>query len=218
MVRELQRRRLAYETAKRLLDLVGSLLGLLLLSPVMVFLALLVRLDSKGPVLFRQVRVGRGGREFVMYKFRSMTYPNDDAVHEEYYRRLVAGEAQARLNEAGEPVYLLDDPRLTRVGRLLRRTSLDELPNLINVLGGSMSLVGPRPPIPYEVSHYDQLARRRLEVKPGMTGLAQVRGRGSLSFREIIEADIEYVDRRSLWLDLSILIKTVPAVLLRRGV
>jgi lipopolysaccharide/colanic/teichoic acid biosynthesis glycosyltransferase len=153
-----------------------------------------------------------------MLKFRSMVPDADESLHRDYYQQLVDGTAEARVNEDGDPVFLLDDPRVTRVGRFLRRTSLDELPNLLNVLQGSMSLVGPRPPIPYEVQLYDERSKAKLEVKPGMTGLAQVSGRGSLTFAEIIDYDLEYVERASLGLDLMILLKTLPVVLTRRGV
>jgi lipopolysaccharide/colanic/teichoic acid biosynthesis glycosyltransferase len=153
-----------------------------------------------------------------MLKFRTMVHGNDDAIHRDYYRRLVEGRAEPRITAEGEEVFLLDDPRITRVGRFLRRTSLDELPNLVNIVRGEMSLVGPRPPIDYEVDHYDARARRKLAVRPGMTGLAQVSGRGSLTFQQVIDYDLEYVESRSLTLDLQILLRTLPAVLRKRGV
>lgn len=210
--------RRGYEAAKRVLDVATSLVLLLVLLPLFAVVAIVIKLDTPGPVLFRQERVGRGGKSFTMYKFRTMVHGNDPSIHREFYRRLVEGTAEARVDEDGDPLYLLDDPRVTKTGKLLRKLSLDELPNLVNVLVGDMSLVGPRPPIPYEVELYDERAMRRLEVKPGMTGLAQVRGRGSLSFDEIIDFDLEYVERRSLWLDLRILLETIPAVLTHRGV
>lgn len=210
--------RRGYRIVKRLFDLVGAVVVLVLSLPVWLVAAAAVKLDSPGPVLFRQTRVGRGGRHFTMLKFRTMLHGNDETIHREYYRRLIQGQAEPRVNEEGEEVFLLDDPRVTRVGRFLRRTSLDELPNLLNVLRGDMSLVGPRPPIPYEVELYDDRALGKLDVKPGMTGLAQVSGRGALTFDQVIDFDLEYVDRRSLSLDLLILLRTVPAVVRRRGV
>jgi lipopolysaccharide/colanic/teichoic acid biosynthesis glycosyltransferase len=191
---------------------------LLVVLPLIALVAAAIKLDSPGPVWFKQQRVGLGGRPFTMVKFRSMIRDADDSVHRDYYQQLVDGNAEPRVNEDGDPVFLLDDPRVTRVGRFLRRTSLDELPNLLNVLQGSMSLVGPRPPIPYEVKLYDERSRAKLQVKPGMTGLAQINGRGSLTFAEIIAFDLEYLERVSLRLDLAILLKTLPVVLRRQGV
>jgi len=213
-----ERRRLAYSIVKRMLDLLVSGVAILLFLPIFPFIALAIRLDSPGPILFRQVRVGLDGKPFTMLKFRSMVADGDESIHRAYYESLVVGEAQPRPNEHGDQVFLLDDPRVTRVGRFLRRTSLDELPNLLNVFKGDMSLVGPRPPIPYEIELYDERAKGRLVVKPGMTGLAQVSGRGSLTFARITDYDLDYIRRRSLLLDLIILLRTIPAVLTRRGV
>lgn len=210
--------RKAYEAAKRLVDIVASFLLLLVASLPMGIIAVLVKLDSRGPALFTQTRAGRNRAPFTMYKFRTMIHGNDPRIHEEFYRDLVEGTAESRTGDDGEQVFLLDDPRVTRVGKYLRKLSLDELPNLVNVLRGDMSLVGPRPPIPYEVEMYDERSLRRLEVRPGLTGLAQVKGRGSLTFEQIIEYDLDYVDRRSMRLDLWILARTIPAVLFRRGV
>jgi lipopolysaccharide/colanic/teichoic acid biosynthesis glycosyltransferase len=207
-----------YRYVKRLVDLALGTISLVLALPLILVVAVAIKLDSHGPVWFKQQRVGLGGRPFTMLKFRSMVPDADESVHRDYYQRLVDGTAEARVNEDGDPVFLLDDPRVTRVGRFLRRTSLDELPNLVNVLQGSMSLVGPRPPIPYEVQLYDERSKVKLEVKPGMTGLAQISGRGSLTFAEIIDYDLEYVERASLGLDLMILLKTLPVVVTRRGV
>ncbi len=207
-----------YEIAKRLLDLTLGSLALIVSAPVFLLTALVIKLDSSGPVLFRQTRIGVGGRPFVMVKFRTMIVTGDDSLHRSYYQRLVEGTAEARENDEGESVFLLDDPRVTRVGAYLRRTSLDELPNLFNVLKGDMSLVGPRPPIPYEVDLYDERAKGKLEVKPGMTGLAQISGRGALTFAEVIDRDLEYIERRSFGFDLLVLLKTLPVVLTRRGV
>jgi exopolysaccharide biosynthesis polyprenyl glycosylphosphotransferase len=192
---------------KRLIDLLGSALGLLLVAPVMLAVTIAIKLDSKGPVLFKQVRAGRHGRKFTMYKFRSMV---TDA--EELRAKL------EHLNEMDGPVFKIKhDPRITRVGRLIRATSLDELPQLFNIVLGDMSLVGPRPPLPSEVSQYEPRQRRRLSVKPGLTGLWQVSGRNQVDFDNWMKLDLEYIDNWSLWLDLKILFRTVPAVLRGTG-
>lgn len=207
-----------FDPVKRLVDLIGAGLGLVLLSPLLLAVATAIRIDSKGPIFFRQTRIGTGGQSFTLFKFRTMHHNGDESIHREYMAKLVRGTADPRLNDSGEVVYLLDDPRVTRVGRLLRKTSIDELPNLFSVLKGDMSLVGPRPPIPYEVELYDEGAMRRLAVKPGVTGLAQVQGRGSLTFDEIVRLDVEYIENRSLLSDLRILFGTIPSVLRKRGV
>lgn len=181
---------------KRCLDMVLALIALLSLSPLLVLTALFIASESGLPVLFRQTRVGRGGREFGMYKFRSMV-KNAAAIG---------------------PYFTADnDPRITRVGRFIRRTSIDELPQLINVLLGDMSLVGPRPPLPAEVAKYEAWQRRRLSVRPGITGMWQVSGRNAVDFSAWMQLDLDYIDRWSLWLDLQILLRTVPAVLMRSG-
>jgi len=204
--------------AKRSLDLVLGFVALVVLSPFLIASAIAVKLGSRGPVLFKQERIGLNGEPFTMVKFRTMVAEADDEIHRQYTRELIEGRAQPRKNEEGQDVFLLDDPRITGVGKLLRRLSLDELPNLLNVLKGDMSLVGPRPPLWYEVEHYDARSKQRFLVKPGMTGLAQVNGRGSLKFEQIIEYDLEYVRNQSLWLDLTIIARTIPTVLFRRGV
>lgn len=203
---------------KRALDLALGSIALVVLSPLFLLTAIAIKLGSRGPVYFKQDRVGRGGEVFTMVKFRTMVAHNDDSIHREFTKDLISGNASSRLNDQGEEVFLLDDPRVTKVGKMIRRLSLDELPNLFNVLQGDMSLVGPRPPIPYEVEHYDARSKQRFLVKPGMTGLAQVNGRGSLKFEQIIEYDLEYVRNQSLWLDLKIIARTIPTVLFRRGV
>lgn len=208
----------AYTVSKRAVDLIGGAIALALLTPLMVIIAVLVRRDSHGPALFRQTRIGLNGEPFTMIKFRTMVHGNDESQHREYYRALIEGRAESRESGNGDRVFLLDDPRVTRTGAWLRRTSLDELPNLFNVLGGSMSLVGPRPPIDYEVDMYDTRSKGKLAAKPGMTGLAQVSGRGSLTFDEIIDLDLEYIEKRSLMYDIGLLVRTIPAVLRRRGV
>jgi lipopolysaccharide/colanic/teichoic acid biosynthesis glycosyltransferase len=210
--------RRAYRIAKRILDLVASFFGLILLAIPAALIAIAIALDSPGGPIFLQERVGRNLRVFKMMKFRTMTAGNDPAIHRDYSTRLIDGTASPHIGPNGEELYLLDDPRVTRVGQLLRRASLDEIPNLVNVLIGQMSLVGPRPPIPYEVEKYDERALRRLEVKPGVTGLAQISGRGALTFREVVAYDLEYIDRAGFWYDLYILFATIPAVFRRRGV
>jgi len=207
-----------YDFAKRTFDLVAGTVGLVLLAPLTVLIAIAIRLDSRGPILFRQERLGKDARPFVMHKFRTMTSENDDSEHREFMTKHVRGESESRENDEGQGVFLLSDDRITPIGRFLRRASLDELPNLVNVIGGSMSIVGPRPPIPYEVEHYDETALRRLGVKSGMTGFAQTRGRGSLTFDDMVRYDLEYIDKRSFWTDTKIVLGTIPAVLFKRGV
>jgi exopolysaccharide biosynthesis polyprenyl glycosylphosphotransferase len=199
---------------KRALDLVGALGALVLATPLMLVLAAAIRLDSPGPAIFGQERIGSGGRRFRMLKFRTMRHGASDSAHRDLIRRLQADDVAA----TPTAVYkLVNDDRITRLGRWLRRTSLDELPQLFNVLRGEMSLVGPRPPVPYEFEAYDHWQFDRLQVKPGMTGLWQVSGRSRLSFRQMCELDVEYVRRWSLWLDLQILVRTIPVVLFNSG-
>jgi exopolysaccharide biosynthesis polyprenyl glycosylphosphotransferase len=201
---------------KRSLDIVGAIAALLLLSPLMLVIAAAVAASSPGPVIFRQVRLGKRGVPFTFYKFRSMYCHADDQVHREYVAKLINGNLEEiNQGEATKPLYKMqDDPRITRVGRLLRKTSVDELPQLFNVLKGDMSLVGPRPPLPYEAEKYQSWHLRRvLEIKPGITGLWQVNGRSKTSFDEMVRLDLRYVRTCSLALDLGILLKTVKVVL-----
>jgi len=192
---------------KRGMDIVGAVVGLTLGAPFLALIGLAIRLDSPGPIIFRQTRVGAGGKTFECYKFRSM--------HERAEEEL---EQLRELNEADGHIFKIrDDPRKTRTGRFLRRTSLDELPQLWNVLRGEMSLVGPRPPLPAEVTRYMEWHKRRLEVRPGMTGLWQVRGRSLLSFDEGVLLDIYYIENWSLWLDFKILLRTIPKTLFGNG-
>jgi exopolysaccharide biosynthesis polyprenyl glycosylphosphotransferase len=193
---------------KEVVDRLGAGLALLGIAPVLLAIALAVRLDSPGPVLFRQVRIGRDGREFGMLKFRTM-------VADAEAQRAALLDRNERAD--GLLFKIADDPRITRVGRVLRRLSLDELPQLLNVLGGRMSLVGPRPPLPAEVALYDDSVRRRLLVKPGLTGLWQVSGRSDLTWDESVRLDLRYVENWSLLLDLMILWKTASAVIRARG-
>jgi lipopolysaccharide/colanic/teichoic acid biosynthesis glycosyltransferase len=201
--------------ARRALDLLLAATAVLLLSPLLVALALAIRLDSRGPALFRQRRVGLGEREFTVFKFRSMRFDADPRGHREYVTALIQGQ---RANGGRENLYKLAvDDRITPVGRWIRRWSLDELPQLFNVIAGDMSLVGPRPAIPYEVAEYPSWYLRRFAVKPGLTGLWQVSGRNERTYEEMVRLDVEYAERRSLLLDLSILARTPLTVLARRG-
>ena len=201
---------------KRLIDVLGSLSLLVMLSPVLFIIAAAVKLTSRGPVLFRQKRVGEHGTPFTFLKFRSMFINNDASEHQEYVRQLIAGQAEKKpANGNGGGVFkLTNDPRITPVGRILRRSSLDELPQLINVLRGEMSLVGPRPPVPYEVEAYATWHRRRLlEAKPGITGLWQVYGRSRVEFDDMVRLDLRYARDCSPLLDLKILLQTPRAVM-----
>jgi lipopolysaccharide/colanic/teichoic acid biosynthesis glycosyltransferase len=203
-------------TIKRVMDIAGSSLALVGCLPLFVLIALLIKASSRGPVLFRQQRVGHHGRCFTFLKFRSMQMGNDPSAHKEYVTRLINGVAEQKPTSGnGQGVYkLVNDQRITRVGRFLRKSSLDELPQLLNVLRGEMSLVGPRPSIPYEVAAYQTWHRRRvLEVKPGMTGLWQVNGRNRIKFDEMVRLDLQYAKQWSPWLDLKILLHTPSAVL-----
>jgi exopolysaccharide biosynthesis polyprenyl glycosylphosphotransferase len=205
---------------KRSVDLLGSVAGLLVLAPLLALIALAVRLDSSGPVFFRQDRIGMGGRRFRVWKFRTMVTGASDAAHRELVTRMLQGDETTTATAAddGSKVFkLVHDTRVTRVGALLRRYSLDELPQLFNVVRGEMSLVGPRPPLPYEVKHYDPWQYDRLQVLPGITGLWQVSGRNRLSYGEMIRLDVRYVQEWSLWLDFKILFKTIPVVLFNSG-
>jgi lipopolysaccharide/colanic/teichoic acid biosynthesis glycosyltransferase len=189
---------------------------LLVLMPVMLVVAVVIRLDSPGPVIFRQRRLGRALAPFTVHKFRTMRSGASHEVHRAFVLSLIAGERPPRAVD-GPQFKLSRDERVTRVGRPLRRTSLDELPQLWDVIRGKMSLVGPRPPIPYEVEHYPEAWLGRFAVKPGMTGLWQVSGRSELTLEEMIALDLEYVRRRSPLLNLAILLRTPSAVLSLRG-
>ena len=201
---------------KRALDVVGSIVLILLLSPLMLLTAFAVAMTSPGPVIFKQTRLGKRGVPFVFYKFRSMFYKNDDRIHREYVASLISGNVE-KINQGDKvaPVYKMKaDPRVTRIGRIIRKTSIDELPQLFNILKGDMSLVGPRPPLPYEVDKYDSWHLARiLEIKPGLTGLWQVEGRSKTTFDEMVRMDLRYIRGCSLLLDLKILLRTVKVVL-----
>ncbi len=205
---------------KRTVDFVGSSVMLILLAPLFLVIALAIKLSSRGPVFYRQQRVGRYGQTFTFLKFRSMFVNNDSNVHKDYVTRLIASKAgETAPKETGESIYkLTNDKRITRVGKILRRTSLDELPQFINVLKGEMSLVGPRPPIPYELAAYQTWHRHRLlAVKPGITGLWQVMGRSSVRFDEMVRLDLRYASTWTPWLDVKILLRTPGAVIRGSG-
>jgi lipopolysaccharide/colanic/teichoic acid biosynthesis glycosyltransferase len=205
---------------KRLIDVASSALAVMILAPMFLVIALAIKMTSKGPVFYQQLRVGQHGVRFVFLKFRSMYIDCDSSVHKDYVRNLIAGRAECKpSNGNGKMIYkLTDDCRVTRVGTFLRRTSLDELPQFFNVLKGEMSMVGPRPPIPYEVEAYDIWHRNRLyEAKPGITGLWQVNGRSRVKFDDMVRLDLQYARKWSLGLDLKILIQTPMAVVLGEG-
>ena len=205
----------AMPATKRVLDLTVACLALALFSPLMLVSAVLIKMSSPGPVFFRQTRVGCSEKPFAMLKLRTMHVGRDDSVHREFNRRELLGISAP---ETSDGVFKLEhDPRITRIGRFLRRFSIDELPQLINVLRGEMSLVGPRPSLPWEVELFSAEQRRRHWCTPGITGLWQVSGRNALSMVEMLKLDVEYVERRSLLLDLWILLRTPYAVLFDRG-
>ena len=189
-----------YSITKRLIDIVGSLCGIILLSPLFLIVAILIKLeDPKGKVFFAQERNGKYPKTFKMYKFRSMVHNAEELLKDLMDR-----------NEQTGPVFKInDDPRITKVGKFIRKTSIDELPQLFNVLKGDMSLVGPRPPIPHEVDQYNSYQMQRLAVKPGLTCIWQVSGRNNIGFDEWVEMDIEYIKTRNLWLDIKLIFKTV---------
>jgi exopolysaccharide biosynthesis polyprenyl glycosylphosphotransferase len=199
---------------KRFSDIVISALAILLLVPLWMVVSILIKFGSRGPVIFRQERVGMDGRIFLCLKFRTMEAGADESIHRDIYRKNIEGVDEANAGDEERPVFgkVKDDPRVTRVGKWLRRSSIDELPQLFNVLRGDMSIVGPRPPIPYEVEEYDVWHRKRLDMKPGITGLWQVSGRNRLSFEEMVRIDLFYIENWSLWLDLKILLMTLPAI------
>ena len=198
---------------KRAIDIVLALVGLLLVLPVLVAAMVAIRLDTPGPALFKQTRVGRNGRRFRLYKLRTMNHGNDDRAHREYVARLIAGS-----RERNDGIYKLTrDPRITRIGWFLRHYSIDELPQLWNVLKGDMSLVGPRPALPHETDLYPPDAWARLRVKPGITGLWQVSGRCELSFEDMVSLDVRYWQRWTLLQDIVILLKTPKTVISGRG-
>jgi lipopolysaccharide/colanic/teichoic acid biosynthesis glycosyltransferase len=226
-----QKLRRGYYLSKRVMDFILSLLALILLSPLLAIVAVLIKLDSSGPVIFKQDRITVKRKThaditywqkitFRCYKFRTMVCDANPSLHQTYIKALIENDCQSMAEIQGEDTKvrkLTHDPRITRLGRILRKTSIDEIPQFINVLKGEMSLVGPRPAIPYEIEMYKSWHFRRLETKPGITGLWQVTARSLCDFDQIIKLDIDYVDHQSLWLDLKIILKTPIAVLFCRG-
>jgi lipopolysaccharide/colanic/teichoic acid biosynthesis glycosyltransferase len=210
-LRQTEDRKRWSRAVKRAVDIAGAAVALILCAPLFLLIAAAIKLTSRGPVLFRQQRVGQYGARFTFLKFRSMHVNNRADIHQQYVRQLIAGQ----VDQSSDGVFkITDDPRVTPVGRCLRRSSLDELPQLFNVLCGQMSLVGPRPPLPYEVEAYDVWHRRRLlEARPGITGLWQVNGRSRTKFDDMVRLDLQYAREQSLLLDLKILLQTPAAVL-----
>lgn len=205
-----------FHLAKRIFDISLCLLALPVVLPLLALISFLVVLDSVGPAIFVQERTGKGGRSFRMYKFRTMQWNLDDSAHRAFMRAFVNGEIDQVPTE--KVVFKpFRDSQVTRLGRILRKTSLDELPQIVNVLKGEMSLVGPRPNVPWEVDAYKEWHRARLNALPGITGLAQVNGRSCISFDRIVEYDIEYIESQSLWLDIKILWQTARSVILTDG-
>jgi lipopolysaccharide/colanic/teichoic acid biosynthesis glycosyltransferase len=207
-----------HDGLKRILDIVGSLILLTIFAPLFLVVAALIKLTSPGPILFRQVRVGHSNGPFTMLKFRTMRTGADARLHQEYVTKFIHGSAGAA-HAARQPLFkITDDPRVTPIGHLLRRLSIDELPQFWNVFRGDMSLVGPRPPLPYEVEQYKPWhVRRVLEAKPGITGLWQVRGRSRTTFDDMVRLDLRYARERSIWTDIKILLATPRAVLTGKG-
>ncbi|MDH4334862.1 MAG: sugar transferase [Chloroflexota bacterium] len=204
---------LGYRVAKRTLDVVASSLGLVLVSPVLAAVAVAIMVESGGPILFRQQRLGLGGRPFTVYKFRSMFSAAEEGSHRTRVRDLIRSEGTEAESTESVWVPIPADPRVTRLGAFLRRSHLDELPQLINIVRGDMSLVGPRPPIPYEVEVYEERHLRRLSVIPGLTGLWQATAWGKVSFDEGVALDLAYIDRRSFWFDLRLIFRTLGQII-----
>ena len=200
---------------KRIVDVIGSFLALIVLSPLFLVISILIKLTSEGPILFQQERMGQLGNRFTFLKFRSMFVDSKSNIHRQYMKRLISG----KVGSGSAGIYKMSsDPRVTPLGRFLRKTSLDELPQFLNVLKGNMSLVGPRPPIPYEYERYDIWHRRRiLEGKPGITGLWQVRGRSTTTFNQMVRMDLKYTKEWSLWLDMKLILQTPWVLLNRKG-
>lgn len=207
---------LHYRTLKRPIDIVLACGLLVLFGPLMVLIAIAIKLHSPGPVLYRQQRIGRDGVPFTMLKFRSMRLNNDGDVHRRYMQRLIT--QNIRPEDLGvQSLKLERDPRITGLGKLLRKIGLDELPQLFNVLRGDMSLVGPRPPLPYEYELYTERHKQRLQVVPGLTGLWQVTAHNLVSFEEMVQLDLDYIETMSLWLDLEIMLSTPKEMLRGKG-
>jgi lipopolysaccharide/colanic/teichoic acid biosynthesis glycosyltransferase len=209
------RSRRVHHWLKNVLDLAIAVVTMVVLWPVLLIVGLAVKLDSPGPAIFKQKRIGKDGKVFTVRKFRSMYLNADDRLHREALQKLVQGEPAAKAN--GQTFFKpADDPRVTRVGKFLRATGLDELPQVINILQRDMSVVGPRPAIPYELELYKDWHHRRLAVRPGVTGLWQVRRHDTENFDDVMKLDLEYIDSFSIWLDLKIILLTFPMILFRR--
>ena len=207
-----ERAAFSYRFWKRVVDIFGALIGLLLFSPLIILFALLIKTTSRGPLIYSQQRIGQLMQPFTFYKFRTMRPNNDNSIHKQYVQKLIEGNGENQ-GSGDEPVYKLKDPRVTPIGQILRKTSMDEIPQLFNVLKGEMSLVGPRPPIDYEVEKYQSWHLRRIfEAKPGVTGLWQVYGRSKTTFDEMVRLDLQYVENRSILLDLKIILLTFSAI------
>jgi lipopolysaccharide/colanic/teichoic acid biosynthesis glycosyltransferase len=207
-----------YAAAKRAVDVVVVLFVLVVGLPVWLLIALLIKLTSAGPVFYRGAVIGRGGVAFRYFKFRTMVTGGDNTAHKQWLEQFVKQDAAFAEDASGNKVFkVVDDPRITSVGRWLRTLSLDEVPQMLNVLTGDMSLVGPRPPVPYEYEHYDDWAKQRLSVPPGITGLYQVTARSQVGFSGMVAIDLDYIRRRSFWLDVQIMLKTPIVMLLGKG-
>lgn len=197
-----RQKNILYEVSKRTLDFMGSFLGLVILSPILLIVAILIKLESKGPAIFSQSRIGLNGKEFKMYKFRSMVQNAEELK-----------EKLAKQNEMSGPMFKMkNDPRVTKVGKFIRKTSIDELPQLLNILKGDMTLVGPRPSLPREVEKFESWMLKRLEVKPGLTCYWQVSGRNNIDFYEWMKLDLKYVNDMGFWLDIKLIFKTVTVL------
>ena len=203
---------------KRIFDVLIAGIILVGISPVLLLLAILIKLDSPGPVIYRQKRIGENGKPFVMYKFRSMRADTDPSIHQAYVTRLIKENLDpAQLENGNSSLKMEDDPRITQLGRFIRKTSLDELPQFFNVVHGEMSLVGPRPSLPYELEQYQDWHKRRLEALPGITGFWQVHARNQVSFDEMVRMDLEYIQHQSLWRDVLIILQTPWVAITGRG-
>jgi lipopolysaccharide/colanic/teichoic acid biosynthesis glycosyltransferase len=198
---------------KRAIDFTVSFFVLAFGLPFHAMLALLIKLTSEGPVLYVQERIGEDGRPFLMYKYRTMMNGNNDELHRSFAKDFINGKANGNNGSSGSVFKIVDDPRVTSIGKFLRKTSLDELPQFVNVFKGQMSLVGPRPPLTYELDHYQEWHKRRLSVRPGLTGLWQVSGRSTVPFDEMVALDLHYIENWSLLLDVKIILRTVPVML-----
>lgn len=210
-----------YLALKRIMDIVGGIAGLVLFGPLILLFAIVIKLTSAGPAFFAQSAIGKNGRHFKMFKLRTMYHGSDNSEHQRRTADFVRGDESEWETDArtGRSIYkIVNDPRVTRVGQFLRHHALDEAPQFLNVIKGDMSLVGPRPPLPYEYSLYDDWTKQRVAVRPGITGPNQVYKRSSATFKEAVETDLEYIHNISLWLDLKLILLTIPFVsLLGRG-